>query len=79
MAIETLAKVDGKRWAEEFVRLRMEFHRRHGHGLILSTWHGIDFFDNLLVALKHGEFFTEPKGEYRNNFLKLISIGWAEA
>jgi hypothetical protein len=64
----------GRNWAEEFVKLRMEFHRKHGHGLILSTWHGIDFFQNVLDALEHGKTFDEPTGQYRTNFQKLIQI-----
>ena len=78
-ALSTLAFSRGKKWADEYVKLRMEFHRRHGHGLIMSTWHGLDFFDNLLKAIETNEICDEPKGEYRNNFLKLVSIGQKEA
>jgi hypothetical protein len=77
-AIFILAYSRGKVWADEFVRLRMDFHRQHGRGLILSTWHGLDFFDNVLNCLNGGEC-DEPKGEYRNNFLKLITIGMNDA
>jgi hypothetical protein len=77
-AIQTLTTSTGHKWAEEYVRLRMEFHRKHGHGLILSTWHGIDFFDNLLNAINLGGI-EEPNGEYRNNFLKLVMFGINEA
>lgn len=77
--IALLNQTHGKKWAEEYVRLRIEFHRKHGHGLILSTWHGIDFFHNVLNGITKGEIFTEPNGEYRNNFIKLISIGTSEA
>jgi len=78
VAISNLSFTRGKRWAEKYVELRMEFHRKHGHGLILSTWHGVEFFDNVLKAL-NGDMCKEPKGEYRNNFLKLIEIGSREA
>lgn len=78
-AIHVLATTTGKKWAEEYVRLRMEFHRKHGHGLILSIWHGIDFFDNVYRAITQDEKFKEPEGEYKRNFLKLIEIGKGEA
>lgn len=73
-AIIILRLINGKQWASEYVRLRMEFHRLHGHGLIQSTWHGVDFFDNVLKEL-NGEDVGEPKGEFRNNFKKLIDFG----
>jgi len=73
-AIRILAATSGRAWAEEFVRLRMEFHRLHARGLIVSTWHGTDFFENVLKGLA-GIDIGEPKGDYRNNFIKLIAIG----
>jgi hypothetical protein len=59
----------------------MEFHRKHGHGLIQSTYHGIEFFSNLLAAMNGAsiEEMGEPKGEYRNNFIKLVALGSREA
>ena len=78
-ALEILSTVKGEKWAEEYVRLRMEFHRKHARGLILSTWYsGTEFFAGVLNCLDGGEY-DEPKGEYRNNFLKVISFGQAEA
>jgi hypothetical protein len=56
----------------------MEFHRQHGHGLILSTWYGTEFFASVLNCLDGGDC-DEPKGEYRNNFLKVVAFGKAEA
>jgi hypothetical protein len=77
-AIWLLRTYTGREWAEKFVELRMQFHRKHGYGLIQSTWHGTDFFKNVLDALD-GKEIEEPKGEYRNNFIKLIELGKKEA
>ena len=78
-AIALLKTYDnGKEWSEKFVELRIHFHRKHGHGLVLSTWHGTDFFQNVVNAL-NGIDIDEPKGEYRKNFLKLIEFGKQEA
>ena len=77
-AIHILATTQGRKWAEEYVRLRMDFHRQHGHGLILSTWYGTEFFASVLNCLNGGDC-DEPKGEYRNNFLKVIAFGKNEA
>jgi len=70
-AIQILANTGGRAWAEEYVRLRMEFHRKHSRGLVVSTWHGTDFFANVLKGLA-GIEVGEPKGEYRNNFIKML-------
>jgi len=76
-AIKYLGQVNGKEWGELYVNLRMDFHRKHGNKLITSTWHGLDFFHNLLFILNGGDInsMDEPKGEYRNNFIKLTQIG----
>jgi hypothetical protein len=73
-ALFSLSKCKGREWAEMWVFYRMEFHRKHGRGLIMSTWHGLDFFSNVLFCLNGGDIeeLGEPKGEYKNNFKKLI-------
>ena len=73
-AIIILALLHSKQWADEFVKLRMDFHRLHGHNLIQSTWHGADFFNNVLIELNGGDV-EEPKGEYQKNFKKLVALG----
>jgi hypothetical protein len=63
-------------WAELYVNLRIEFHRLHGHKLITSTSHNAEFFINLLNCLNGAEWDKkEFKGEYEDNFRKLVEIG----
>jgi hypothetical protein len=81
IAIELLA--DTRQFGLDFVNLRMEFHRLHGHNLILSTWHGADFFQNVLFCLDNNQLGFdgkdgEPSGEYKDNFKKLIQFGLKE-
>jgi hypothetical protein len=72
---QAIAKLEvANDWGELFCNLRMDFHRKHGHNLIQSTWHGADFFNNVLIELNGGDV-EEPKGEYQKNFKKLIDLG----
>lgn len=79
--IDALAAIEscsdyGKTW----VNLRMQFHRVHGHGLITSTWHGAEFFENVIFCIENNQlgFKDEPQGELKENFKKLIAIGLKE-
>jgi hypothetical protein len=76
-AIAKLNSVSTAEWANTFVELRMEFHRKFSRGIITSTWHGTDFFNNVLFCLNGGDVndLKEPVGEYRTNFKKIIDIG----
>jgi hypothetical protein len=61
------------RWAEVFVKRRLEFAGRFNNGLIFSTSHGADFFDNVVNCIDGAEW--EEKGELGNNFRKLVDMG----
>ena len=63
-----------KLWGENFVELRIWFHRKHGRGLVLSTLHGIDFFQNVVDACE-GRMKWKEEGIYGDNFRKLIKEG----
>ena len=62
-----LETVPSSYWAVVFVELRMAFNRLYPHG-ILSTSHGVDFFDNVLA----GPDAWDEKGEYGNNFRTML-------
>lgn len=68
-AVDYILK-DPRVFAKNYVNLRLQFFRQFNPGYICSTSHGIDFFDNVKNCLA-GEEWTE-KGEYGNNFRKLI-------
>jgi len=70
-AISTLENVNPKDFGKMFVELRMEFARKHSGGLIFSTFHGVEFFENIINCL-NGMTWEEEKGEFGNNFRKLI-------
>jgi hypothetical protein len=79
-AIIELKKCPALLFGETFVRLRMEFYRKHSNGLICSTALGADFFSTLLDCINGEEWDKkEHKGEYEDNFRKLIQMGQAEA
>ena len=78
-AIQQLNNVHPSRWAELYVNLKMEFFRKYNNGLICSTVHGSDWFINVLNCLNGMEWDKkEYKGEYEDNFRKLIEIGRKE-
>lgn len=58
-------------WAELFIELKLLFYRKHCLGLIFSTVHGIEFFNNIIKCM-NGEQWT-PDGEYEDNFRKFIT------
>lgn len=65
-------------WAASFVRLKMWFWRQYCKGLIFSTIHGPDFFQNVLECLD-GKRWEPDKdepvpGEYEENFRKFITL-----
>ena len=62
-----LEQVPRDLWAVRFVELRLRFTRLYPHGL-LSTSHGIDFFDNVLA----GPEAWDEKGEYGKNFRVML-------
>lgn len=71
-SISILENTDSKNWAKVFVELKTEFWRKYAKGLIFSTTHGIDFFENVLNCLDGAKWKEE--GEYGDNFRKLIKM-----
>jgi len=69
--ITLLERAPKEKWAEHFVRFKMEFWRRYCLGLIFTTSHGLDFFSNILACLDGDMKWTED-GEYNDNFRKFI-------
>ncbi len=69
-AIDVLRVLRGESYAVAFVELRMAFHQHYGHGLICSTSHGIDFFENILA----GPEAWDEEGELGDNFRKLFKL-----
>jgi hypothetical protein len=74
MVILNLSAIEGCQWGIDFVEYKIKFHRQFGKGLTISTWHDINFFNNVLFCLNGGDVndLGEPIGEYKNNFKKLI-------
>lgn len=71
-AFAAALKVTPERWwAEVFVALKMSFFRQHARGLVCSTTHGLDYFDNVVAACE-GRLQWDEKGEYGQNFRKMI-------
>ena len=65
-----LAMVSMAAWAEVFVELKMDFWRKFSRGFVCSTQHGVDYFDNVVVACR-GVRWEEP-GEFGENFRRMI-------
>ena len=66
-------------WAELFVLLKMEFFKKYQRGIICSSAHGTEWFQNILDCLNGKEWDKkEHKGEYEDNFRKLVEIGRKE-
>lgn len=66
-------------FAEIYVKDRMEFHRKFQKGLIFSTVHGANFFENVhdcLLGRKWSEKDAKGvellAGEYEDNFRKFL-------
>lgn len=80
-SINSLNNCPIETWAVLYVTLKMEFFGKFQHGLVCSTYHGLNFFQNLLDCLNGKEWNPtndngEPiKGEYESNFRKLVEIG----
>lgn len=68
--IKELKNCHKERWAEIFVARRIQFARLWSGGLIFSTSHGADFFDNVVACLDGKEW--DEKGYLGDNFRKLI-------
>ena len=71
-AIKKLSDSNQNDYGRLFVELRLEFARKHSRKLIFSTSHGTDFFQNIIDCLNGMEW--EEKGEFGNNFRKLIEL-----
>lgn len=71
-----LAKADGKYWAELWVNLRMDFHRKYSMGFIFSTRLSADFFIATEAFLLNDELMQADKGEklgeYDQNYNKWL-------
>jgi hypothetical protein len=72
-ALTLLSPLQGMAWAEEWVRLRMDFHRQYSGGLIFSTRIGADFFQETLRFLGNDELLKPLEkgaklGEYDANY-----------
>lgn len=63
-------------WAKVFVERRMQFQRDYGNGLVLSTSHGIDFFENVLACLDGAPW--DEKGHLGDAFRKLTGAKKSE-
>ena len=70
--ISLLQRTPAAEWAETFVSHKCFFWRKHCLGLIFSTIHGPDFFENVLQCLDGRAWEPENKGEYEENFRKFI-------
>lgn len=68
----TLQGTPSAEWATVFVGLKMLFFRQHAQGLITSTSHGVDFFDNVIDCIE-GRLVWDEQGEYGDNFRKMIA------
>jgi len=73
--VEELNHCSIEDWAEKYVNFKLKFCREYFKGLIFSTAHGINFFDNVLGG-KWPEFDPVTKvgesGELGDNFRKLL-------
>ena len=69
---QILNQCEGILWARVFVELKMDFFRAYGRGLISSCEHGIDYFDTIVKCCR-GEMVWKEKGEYGDNFRKMIN------
>lgn len=78
-AIQILEKAQGENWASLFVKLRLQFHDKFQRkdNLIISTSHGIAFFENLLQCIDKKMTWDE-EGLFGNNFRKLVEMGQQE-
>lgn len=72
--IKELDSCDNSKFAELFVFYRMSFARKYQYNLLTSTFLGIDFFHILQDCIVNSRHWTE-KGDYEENFRKLIKIG----
>lgn len=70
--LELLKECPSDKWAEIYVNSCMWFWRKYCLGLIFSTIHGADFFDNILKCLDGTLWLPDNKGEYEENFRKFI-------
>ena len=76
-AVTILANTDNDKWAEMYVNLRIDFFNKHCHGLVSSTAHGVNFFENIVMCFQDAELWTE-KGVYGDNFRKLMTLNQNE-
>lgn len=70
-ALAKLKEAKKEWWAAVFVKLRMDLQAQYLRGLVLSTSHGVNIFENILAGLNGVQW--EEKGELGNNFRLLIN------
>lgn len=69
--IHALELAPAERWAGLFVELKLAFCRKYSNGLICSTVHGVDFFQNV-VDVAEGRLIWEEEGQYGENFRRMV-------
>lgn len=70
-AVVVLSNQPPTTWAALFVQLRIDFFRLFQRGLVTSTVHGLDFFQNVIDVIE-GRLVWDEEGEYGENFRKII-------
>ena len=73
-ANQTLNGASKSDFAPMFIGLKRLFYDKYQNGLVFSTAHGVDFFTNVINCLDGQKW--EEKGEYGNNFRKMIEMYW---
>jgi hypothetical protein len=69
--IDLLNKTSINDWSKVFVEQKIYFWKKYCMGLIFSTIHGADFFNNVNDCLT-GTKTWKHDGEYEENFRKFI-------
>ncbi len=77
-SIVTLASFsDGTDYAETFCKLKHDCFKMYHHGLITSTVHGIDFFQNVVDFIDRPKDWLlqfDSKSEYEKNFVRILEL-----
>jgi hypothetical protein len=77
-AILQLSGLAGPEYAKTFVELRVEFFRRFQGGLLTSTVHGAEFFENVLAYVDQPKTwldqFANKNLELEKNFVRILEI-----
>lgn len=69
--VQVLSLAPRWRYGDLFVDMKIWFIRKHGRGLLTSTLHGTDFFQNI-IDVAEGRLKWKEEGEYEDNFRKLV-------